>query len=405
MKWRGSQNFLSYLTGAFLLLIILPCAGNTQSDGLYGEASTAKGTGVYGFHKDTTNYGYLASSDAGVFGFHKTTTNSGSLGNSFNGVYGESTTTQGSGVYGYHKNIGNYGYLGGDVVGAYGFHKDTENNGFLGGDFNGAYGESTTDKGSGVYGYHVKEGNYGYLGGDIVGVFGFNKKTGNIGYLGDTEAGVYGDSASLWAGYFNGKVHVNGALSKGSGTFVQPHAKDPSKEINYAFFEGPEHAVFLRGTAKLNQGSAVIELPEHFRVVAAREGLQVQVTPHSADTFGLAVVERGRERIAVKELRDGRGNFTFDYFITAVRAGFEGHEPVTANTHFTPRTDETAGEFEARYSRDDMTSKAIRGMLISNGILTEQGKLNMAKVKELGWDVKDKNSSIALSREKRFTRK
>ena len=123
-------------------------------------------------------------------------------------------------------------------------------------------------------------------------------------------------------------LHRNGDLSaSGAKPFVQPHAKDPSKEIVYIAAEAPEPVVMLRGTARLVEGNATIEIPEHFRVVAAEQGVQVQVTPHSADTFGLAVVEEDRERIVVKELRDGKGNFTFGYLVTAIRSGFEHHRP------------------------------------------------------------------------------
>jgi hypothetical protein len=190
-----------------------------------------------------------------------------------------------------------------------------------------------------------------------------------------------------------GNLDVTGALSKGSGTFVQPHPTDPSKELVYAFFEGPEHAVFLRGTARLVDGKAVIDTPEHFRAVAGEEGIQVQLTSKSAETFGLAVVEETRERIVVKELADGKGNFEFNYFITAKRAGFEAHEPIQLNTHFTADM-KTAEEFEETYAKDDMTISAMRNLLLSNGILTADGKLNMELAQELGWVVKD--SDVAM---------
>jgi hypothetical protein len=199
---------------------------------------------------------------------------------------------------------------------------------------------------------------------------------------------IYGDFSANSV-KINGNLNVTGTLTKGSGSFVQPHAKDPTKEIVYAFFEGPEHAVFLRGTGKLIDGQAVIELPEHFRVVAAENGIQVQVTPRSTDTYGLAVVEQSRERMVVKELKGGKGNFEFNYFITAVRAGFEKHEPVVSNTNFRPKANEKVKDFEARYLGEDMNTKAMRAMLISNGILTQDGELNMEVVKNLGWTVKE----------------
>jgi len=191
---------------------------------------------------------------------------------------------------------------------------------------------------------------------------------------------------------FTGNVTVTGSLTKGSGTFVQPHRNDPSKEIQYAFFEGPEHAIFLRGSAELKDGKSVIDLPEYFSMVASEEEVQVQVTPYSTDTYGLAVVERTRNRIVVKELKNGNGNFKFDYFITALRDGFQEFKPIVANTHFKPSKNETAKDFENRYSSDDLTMKAMKMLLVSNGILTKDGKLNISKMKELGWKVAEEGT-------------
>lgn len=188
----------------------------------------------------------------------------------------------------------------------------------------------------------------------------------------------------------NGSMNVTGSLTKGSGSFVQPHATDPTKEIVYAFFEGPEHAVFLRGKAKLLGGKTVIETPEHFRMVAGDdEDITVQFTPRSIDTFGLAAVKVSREKIEVRELKQGTGSFEFDYFITAKRRGFEAHQPMQPNTHFTA-DNKGAEDFEAGYTDSgDLTINAMRRLLISNGILSEEGKLNRQLAAKLGWNVKD----------------
>jgi hypothetical protein len=133
---------------------------------------------------------------------------------------------------------------------------------------------------------------------------------------------------------------------------------------------------------------AVIELPDYFSVVAAEEGIQVQVTP-TEDCNGIFVKSQRKERIEVKELMKGKSNARFNYLITAIRAGFEDHKPVVANTDFKPKENETISDFEARYSGDDMNTKAMKAMLISNGILSKEGELNMKLVKKLGWKVKD----------------
>ncbi|MCA9476927.1 MAG: hypothetical protein KC563_14150, partial [Nitrospira sp.] len=189
---------------------------------------------------------------------------------------------------------------------------------------------------------------------------------------------------------FNGDVNITGSLTKGSGTFVQPHPSDPAKEVVYAFFEGSEHAVFLRGKATLVQGRAIIETPEHFRVVAGRdEDITVQFTPRSTDTFGLAAVKVTREHIDVRELKGEQNTYEFDYFITAKRAGFEGHEPIQPNTHFTA-DQKRAEDFEETYAQsDNPTVKVMRSLLVANGTLTAEGKLNRETADKLGWTVKE----------------
>lgn len=169
---------------------------------------------------------------------------------------------------------------------------------------------------------------------------------------------------------------------------LQPHPEDPTKEIVYVAMEAPESAVMIRGTAKLIDGKAVIETPDYFRFVASDLGITVQFTPRSARSKGLAAIEVSKDRVVVAELMDGTGTYEFDYFITAKRRGFEAHEPVQPNKHFTADM-KTKEEFERQYQGDDMATRAMRELLISNGILTKDGKLNTELAKRLGWMLKD----------------
>ncbi|OOP56506.1 MAG: hypothetical protein AYP45_08870 [Candidatus Brocadia carolinensis] len=95
-----------------------------------------------------------------------------------------------------------------------------------------------------------------------------------------------------------------------------------------------------------------------------------------------------KNKIEVRELKAGTSTYEFDYFITAKRAGFERHEPIQPNTHFTANM-MTKGDFEDAYAKtDDVTMNAMRTLLISNGILTREGKLNTETARKLGWNVK-----------------
>jgi hypothetical protein len=50
------------------------------------------------------------------------------------------------------------------------------------------------------------------------------------------------------------------------------------------------------------------------------------LTPLSASSKGLAVIQKGLTSIEVQELFDGKGNYDFDYEIKAVRKGHEDYQ-------------------------------------------------------------------------------
>jgi hypothetical protein len=107
--------------------------------------------------------------------------------------------------------------------------------------------------------------------------------------------------------------------------FRVPHPGHPDLDIVYACLEGPEAAVYARGTAHLVNGEAVVSLPDHFSAVAAPGGMTIQVTPLSARSLGLAVVAKRPDRIEVKELYHGTGDYEFDWEVKAVRRGHEDY--------------------------------------------------------------------------------
>ncbi len=121
------------------------------------------------------------------------------------------------------------------------------------------------------------------------------------------EAGIYVDPDGygiVWGDFKNFRV---------------PDPEDPTRDIWYASIEGPEAAMYVRGTARLVNGRAWIELPDHFRKLADEQGMTVQLTPLSPDSKGLCVVRKGLDGIEVVELLNGRGNYEFDWRVEAVR--------------------------------------------------------------------------------------
>ncbi len=92
-----------------------------------------------------------------------------------------------------------------------------------------------------------------------------------------------------------------------------------NSEIVYSSTVGPEATIFIRGTAQLINGRATLILPDHFRSAADENRLTVQLTPLSADSKGLAVVQKSLGGIMIRELLAGIGNYAFDWEVKCVR--------------------------------------------------------------------------------------
>ncbi len=111
-------------------------------------------------------------------------------------------------------------------------------------------------------------------------------------------------------------------------SFRVPNSKKPDTDIVYASIEGPEAAAYVRGTARLVDGKAVITFPDHFMAVASPKGMTVQLTPLSADSLGLGVVDKNLKGLVVKELRGGKGSYEFDWEVKAIRKGYEDYQAI-----------------------------------------------------------------------------
>jgi hypothetical protein len=126
--------------------------------------------------------------------------------------------------------------------------------------------------------------------------------------------------------HVNGNVQIDGNLrATGAKFFVQRHPKDPTKEILFAALEGPEVGVYIRGEAQLQDGQAVIALPEEFGLVTDEAGLTVQLTP-VGEWLQLYVVELSPQKLVVREAQGKSGKFF--YLVQGVRKGFESFQPV-----------------------------------------------------------------------------
>lgn len=226
------------------------------------DGTTNQGAGVYGSH---------AGSGVGILGF--------STGGS--GVKGFTSATTGVTYGGFFQSASNAG------TGVSGLVTSTQ------GETYGGYFQSNSPSGTGVYGLANSTSgfNYGIWGEtdspDGVAVRG--KVTSNVG----TPYAVWGEvpsGGSGYAGYFDGRVHVNGNLSKSSGSFKIDHPLDPAnKYLYHSFVESPDMMNIYNGNVVTDaQGRATIQLPEWFDVL--NKDFRYQLTP--IGQFAQVIVEQ-----------------------------------------------------------------------------------------------------------------
>ena len=87
------------------------------------------------------------------------------------------------------------------------------------------------------------------------------------------------DNATLLAGYFSGRVHVTGALSKASGSFTIDHPLDPENStLSHSFVESPDMMNIYNGNVVTDaNGFATVTLPEWFEALNADYRYQLTV--------------------------------------------------------------------------------------------------------------------------------
>jgi len=133
--------------------------------------------------------------------------------------------------------------------------------------------------------------------------------------------GAGGESAGMYMNT-SGQGVVFGDIK----SFRMQDPQVENQEIWYACVEGPEAAAYERGSSRLINGEAFVRYSDHFTKVINPQSVTVQLTPGFADTYGLAVVEKRADGFLVRELKNGQGNFTFDWEVKGVRNGFENYQ-------------------------------------------------------------------------------
>ena len=196
----------------------------------------------------------------------------------------------------------------------------------------GLVGLSQSSSGTGV------RGNANSDSGSARGVDGWSSGNSGVGVRGWARAdsgetyGVIGraDSDDGYGLYSPDDVKIEGDLEvEGTKHFVQ--AVDTSSgpvNVAYNAVEAGKAHTEANDVAEMEDGRAVVDLPDHFGMVTSDdEPLTVQVTPYAREAVQPQVVERSTDRIVVEDFGDGPDEYSFAYTVKGVRRGFED-EPV-----------------------------------------------------------------------------
>jgi hypothetical protein len=158
-----------------------------------------------------------------------------------------------------------------------------------------------------------------------------SSSTTNYGVKGETNSpdgyGLYTpDDAKV-----DGTMEIGGDLNvSGQKHFVQTvSTTNGPKQVAYTAVEAGEAHTETNDVAEMEDGVAVVELPDHFGMVTSGEKpLTVQVTPYADERVHPQVTDKSTERIVVKDFGDAPDDYSFAYTVKGIRHGFEDEETV-----------------------------------------------------------------------------
>jgi hypothetical protein len=168
----------------------------------------------------------------------------------------------------------------------------------------------------------ILQGN-GVAGAGPTGVYGFSDKGSGVQGYSDKgvaiRGSVKGSQQGLFAGVFDGPVHINGDFSVGGAKMVAVPFPDGSHRGLYCM-ESPECWFEDFGDGKLVKGKAKINLPPDFAAVIKTDSYHVFLAPYGRSN-GLYVSKRNRQGFAVEEQGNGKSNLKFSFRIVGKRKG------------------------------------------------------------------------------------
>jgi hypothetical protein len=190
----------------------------------------------------------------------------------------------------------------------------------------GVWGLSESNIGIGVHGTALHEFDpYNPTAKSVgIGVKGGSKSHEGIGVLGsatDTTGVNYGvvgrtDSPNGFAGFFIGRVHVAGLLTKAAGAFKIDHPLDPeNKYLSHSFVESPEMMNIYNGIVTLGKdGAAEVTLPDWFEALNREFRYQLTCIGGFAPVYVAKKVNGNRFKIG-----GGKPGMEISWQLTGVR--------------------------------------------------------------------------------------
>jgi hypothetical protein len=128
---------------------------------------------------------------------------------------------------------------------------------------------------------------------------------------------VYGVNVGTgFAGRFDGPVHVQGALTKASGSFKIDHPLDPAnKFLSHSFVESPDMKNIYDGNVTTDAtGGAIVSLPDYFETLNRDFRYQLTVL----DQFAQAIVSREIAQNTF-EIRTDKPGVKVSWQVTGIR--------------------------------------------------------------------------------------
>ncbi len=232
------------------------------------------------------------------------------------------------------------------------------------GNYEGLYGlgEASSTSGGNCFG---AEGDTYYSGNYSVGVAGFGSNyTGTAPHV----YGVYGTATggtSNYAVYSDGAMHVNGAISKLSGTFKIDHPLDPeNKYLSHSFVESPDMMNIYNGNVTTDaSGKATVTLPDYFEALNMDFRYQMTVIGQPAQVYVSKEISSNQF-----EITTDKPNVKVSWQVTGVRhdAWADAHrvvpeqekETFNKGLYMAPKEygksdDLKIGTVKSRHSKDD----------------------------------------------------